>query len=140
MSADERLRRALDTIESAAREQRDRRELTERRLAETGAKAKAAFQKEVDSAVRYADHMAELNRRKKEAGGWATEKTLATKDNVMGFGIEEDEPKHHEPKFPQSNAHERTESTAAPAPRRGRHSRRDEEFDDEDFSNNTWLN
>src|SRR4051812_15342634 len=91
MSASERLRRALDTIETAAREQQERRGLTERRLAETEAKSGAAFKKEVDAAVKYADHMAELNKRKKEAGGWATEKTLSANDNVMGFSVEEED-------------------------------------------------
>ncbi|HTK65241.1 MAG TPA: hypothetical protein VL595_22825 [Pseudonocardia sp.] len=138
MSAAERLRRAQDAIESAAREQRDRRELTERRLAETETKARAAFQKEIDSAMRYADHLAELARRKDEAGGWATEKSRAAKDNVMGFSVEDDERAHQDPGLPPGAAPERTESTTAPAPRRGRHSRRDD-FDDEDFSNNNWL-
>jgi hypothetical protein len=130
VSAAERLHRALERIESAAREQRDRRELTERRLVETEAKAKAAFQKEIDSAMRYADHMAELNRRKHEAGGWATEKTLAPKDNVMGFDVGEDERPHQDPAFPHG-------PTDAPAARGGR--RRRDDFDDEDFSNNSWL-
>lgn len=135
MSADERLRRALDTIEGAAREQHERRALTERRLAETETKARAAFQKEIDSATRYADHMTELNRRKQEAGGWATEKTLSDKNNVMGFGPDEAE----RPPVASGVADERTESTAAPATRRGRHVRRDENFDDEDFSTTNWL-
>jgi hypothetical protein len=135
LSADERLRRALDTLDAAAREQRERRALTELRLAETETKARAAFQKEIDSAVKYADHMAELNRRKQEAGGWATEKTLSDKDNVMGFGPDEAE----RPPVATGNADGRTESTTAPATRRGRHVRRDENFDDEDFSNTNWL-
>lgn len=135
MSAQERLRRALDTIEAAAREQRDRRELTERRLAETETKARAAFQKEVDSAVRYADHMEELNKRKKEAGGWATGKTPSADDHVIGFVGDEDEQPHQDPSAPFPGTNERTRPTPA---RPGRDSRPDG-FDDEDFSNNSWL-
>ena len=135
MSADERLRRALDTLDSAAREQWERRALTERRLAETETKARAAFQKDIDSAMKYADHMAELNRREQEAGGSATEKTLSDKDNVKGFDLGETE----RPAVVLGSVDERTESAAEPAPRRGRHVRRDEDFDDEDFSITNWL-
>jgi hypothetical protein len=128
LSALERLRRAVEAIESAAREQHERRELTERDLVETEAKAKAAFRKEVDTAVRYAEHMEELARREREAGGWATGKTLSHKDNVMGIGMEEDA-------FPYAGATEQTESTGTPLPRRGRR----DDIDDEDFSRTNWL-
>ncbi|MFD2422312.1 hypothetical protein [Amycolatopsis pigmentata] len=134
MSAQERLRRAVEAIESAAREQHERRELTERKLIETEAKAKAAFRKEVDAAVRYAGHMEELARREKEAGGWATGKTLSDNENVMGFEVEED---HRPVEVPFAGAADRTESTAAPLPRRRR--RRDDVDDDEDFSTTNWL-
>jgi hypothetical protein len=132
VSAQERLRRAVEAIESAAREQRERRELTERKLIETEAKAKAAFRKEVDTAVRYAEHLEELARREKEAGGWATGKTLSDKDNVMGFGVEED---GRPVVFPSTGAADRTGSTAPP---RSRRARRDD-IDDEDFSSTNWL-
>lgn len=132
MSAQERLRRAVEAIESAAREQHERRELTERKLIETEARAKAAFRKEVDAALRYAEHLEELARREKEAGGWATGKTLSDKENVMGFEVEED---HRPVEFPFAGAADRTGSTAAPLPRRGRR----DEVDDEDFSSTNWL-
>lgn len=128
MSAQERFRRAVEVIESAAREQHERRELTERKLIETEAKAKAAFRKEVDAAVRYAEHMEELAKREREAGGWATGKALSDKENVMGFGAEEDA-------FPFAGAADDTESTPAPLPRRGRR----DDIDDEDFSDTNWL-
>lgn len=132
MSAQERLRRAVEAIESAAREQHERRELTERRLIEIEAKAKAAFRTEVAAAVRYAEHMEELARREKEAGGWATGKTLSDKDNVMGFPVDEDD---RPMAFPSAGAADRTESTAAPLPRRARR----DDIDDEDFSSTNWL-
>lgn len=137
MSPTERLRWALDTIDAAAREQRERHELTERRLAETEAKARAAFRKEIDVAMKYADHLAELTRRKKEAGGWATEKTLSAKDNVLGFGPEEADPADSQPMFGSSA--ESTESTTAPMLPPRRRARWEEHFDEEDFSNNSWL-
>lgn len=132
MSAQERLTRAVEAIESAAREQHERRELTERKLIETEARAKAAFRKEVGTAVRYAEHLEELARREKEAGGWATGKTLSGKENVMGFEVEED---NRPVGFPFAGAADRTESTAAPLPRRGRR----DDIDDEDFSGTNWL-
>lgn len=137
MSTNERLRLALDRLDSAAREQRERRALAERRLVETETKARAAFQKEIDAAMKYADHLAELNRRKQEAGGWATEKTLSDKNNVMGFGPDEapEEPAEAEP---SSAAIDHPGATAAsPAPH-GRHARRDD-VDDEDLSTTSWL-
>jgi hypothetical protein len=43
------------------------------------------------------------------------------------------------PESPVPNHSETTESVDPPSRRRGRHSRRDEDFDEDDFSNNSWL-
>jgi hypothetical protein len=95
MSVEDRLRRGREKLQAAAREQQDQRALRERHVAEAQQKSKAGFQKQMDTAMQYAKHMDELNKRQQAAKGWATEKTMTTKDHVMGFGAgtEEAEPK-----------------------------------------------
>jgi hypothetical protein len=164
MSVEDRLRQAMATVQAASREQEEQRVLRERHVAEAQARASAGFKQEISAAMRYAEHMDELNRRKKDAGGWATEKTLSEKNQVMGLGRQEDaepearpDPRRYgtvpagtdrgEPAKasvwgppaptppPQPEGTERT-----PAPRRpGRHARPAEAFDEDDFSQNTWM-
>ncbi|GAB3216362.1 hypothetical protein [Amycolatopsis cihanbeyliensis] len=153
----ERMRAALGEL---VREQADRSALRERQGEEIKAKSHEYMTKQVQAAERYVEHRRELGKRKEEAGGWATEKTLADKNNVMGFGPEE------EPEEPAASGYARFEAPAAaptgmwqepkppvepapPAPaspepsrpthRAGRHARDQGDFDDEDFSNNQWM-
>ena len=60
------------------------------------------------------------------------------RENTYQFGESEEPAYEPPPAAPPTipDATERTDRT--PAPRRGRHSRQDE-FDDDDFSNNSWL-
>ncbi|MTD56260.1 hypothetical protein [Amycolatopsis pithecellobii] len=133
MVSDE-IQRLKARMDGLVREQADRRAMLERQGEEIKAKSQEYMTKQVQAAERYVQHRRELGRREREAGGWGTEKTLADKSNVMGFGPEDDE----------GRATRATESIPSPPPEeraespRGRHSRR-EDFDEDDFSNNTWL-
>ncbi|RBM18432.1 hypothetical protein DI005_18800 [Prauserella sp. PE36] len=73
------------------REMSERRALRERRSAAAKQQAKETFQRQGQVADKTAKHLGELGRRQREAGGWATEKALADRDKVMGFGQVEDE-------------------------------------------------
>ncbi|QFU93924.1 hypothetical protein [Amycolatopsis sp. YIM 10] len=165
MSITDEVARMRERLEGLVREQADRRALRDRQAEEAKAKAQEYMSKQVQAAERYVDHRRELGRREKEAGGWATEKTLSDKSNVMGFGVEDEE---DGPGFtghavntapPVTRAEPQpaaawqappappvpepvavAEPAPAPAPRRaGRHARREESFDDDDFSNNSWM-
>lgn len=127
------------TMDGLVREQADRRALLERQGEEIKAKSQEYMTKQVQAAERYVQHRRELGRREREAGGWSTEKTLADKDPVLGFGpeSEESEPADYAAAETPVDTTERTERT--PSPRRGRHSR-DDEFDEDDYSNHNWLN
>ncbi|WP_242579142.1 hypothetical protein [Amycolatopsis sp. 195334CR] len=164
MSITDEVARMRERLEGLVREQADRRALRDRQAEEAKAKAQDYMSKQIQAAERYVDHRRELGRREKEAGGWATEKTLADKSNVMGFGVEDDEegpgftghPVNTAPPMtraePQQAGGWQAPPPAAPAPepvavaepapaprRAGRHARREESFDDDDFSNNSWM-
>jgi hypothetical protein len=113
----------------------------------------------------YVEHRRELGRREKEARGWVTEKTLSERSNVMALGPEDDEPvptatgytqfessvpgatrpepasaAWQEPSLPATPLPEPEATQPSPAARRrGRHARSDPGFDNDDFSNNSWL-
>ena len=89
---------ALDKAAKArARMDQVRREMSERRALRTRngqaarEKARESLLKQGPVAEQVAKHLGELGRRRKQAGGWATEKTERDKDFIMGFGGEEDE-------------------------------------------------
>jgi hypothetical protein len=129
------------------------------------AKAEEFMKKQVQAAERYVEHRRELGRREKEARGWATEKTLSERSDVMAFGPEEEDPAptatgyaQFESSVPSATRPEPAPAVwqeparaATPAPepeaaqpspaarRRGRHARDDSGFDDDDFSNNSWI-
>ncbi len=146
MSVEERLRVARSAMDAAAREQDEQRGLRDRHVAEAREEAKSGMQREMGAAQKYAEHMEELTKRQKSAGGWATEKTLADSSNrsVMAFGVE-DEEEAPAPAYPTSVSSPvpRPEPTPPPAappaaePRRGRHARQVD--DEDDFSSTSWL-
>ncbi|WP_158881209.1 hypothetical protein [Amycolatopsis anabasis] len=163
MSVQDRVAAMQAAMDGLVREQADRQALTDRKGEEIKAQSEEYMRKQVQAAERYVEHRRELGRRQKEAGGWATEKTLADKDHTIGFGFEDDDKPAEEftgyapPAYGDSPRTERaapppapaappvpeqaetTQSTPAPPPRRGRHSRREDNFDEDDFSNNSWL-
>ncbi len=144
MSVEDRLRVARSTMDAAAREQDEQRGLRDRHVAEAREDAKAGMQREMGAAQKYAEHMEELTKRQKGAGGWATEKTLTDSANrsVMAFGVEDEEAPA--PAYPTSVSSPVPRpdpappaAPPAPEPRRGRHARPVD--DEDDFSSTSWL-
>lgn len=171
--AEGRAAAAISRLGRISRELADRRALRERHAAAVKEQARDSLQKQGAVAERAAKHLGELTRRQRDAGGWATDKSLADKDTVMGFGPEEadqqtdefaryadyaaspapapqqhvrPEVQHSEPKperkYSRSVAPppdpEPVQPPPPPPPRRSRH-RVEDSFDDDDFSNNSWL-
>jgi hypothetical protein len=180
MSVEDRLAAARAGMAAAAREQREQVVLGEKHMAEGQEKAQEQVNKTAEITRRFMDHVNELTKRKKEAGGWLTEKSLSGGDHTMGLGIEDDDvpsptddfpdyakaylaspsmqaaespspPTSPIPQAPEepsgpgeptfAETTEPTRSVPPPPPRapRGRHAARDESFDDDDFSNNSWM-
>lgn len=146
MSVEERLRVARSTMDAAAREQDEQRGLRDRRLTEAREEAKAGMQRELGAAQKYAEHMEELTKRQKSAGGWATEKALTDNADrsVMAFGVEDEEgapapayPTSVSSPVPRPDPAPAPAAPPAPEPRRGRHARPVD--DDDDFSSTSWL-
>jgi hypothetical protein len=161
--AADRLAAARSAMESATREHQEQRGLRERHLEEAKTQARQSMERDAAVHGRYITHMQELNRRHKETGGWLTEKALADRSHTMEFGPEdEDKPrddfgKHIPPKppgpidapilerppaatppAPDTSAEPSPPTTPIPSPSRGRHARAGS-FDDDDFSNNSWM-
>lgn len=89
---------ALDKAAKArARMDQVRREMSERRALRTRngqaarEKSRESMLKQGPVAEQVAKHLGELGRRRKQAGGWATEKTERDKDYLMGFTGEDEE-------------------------------------------------
>jgi hypothetical protein len=166
MSITDKVERMRAELDGLVREQRDRQALQERQGAEIKAKAAEYMTKQVQAAERYVEHRRELGRREKEAGGWATEKTLSEKSTVMALGPDDDDPVRkptgyeqfqnvaptppraepaaptwQEPpaQAPPVPAPVAADTEQPPARRRGRHARSESGFDDDDFSNNSWM-
>ncbi|SFQ25935.1 hypothetical protein SAMN05421810_105389 [Amycolatopsis arida] len=180
--AEGRAAAAISRLSGITRELTDRRALRERNAEQARQQARENLVAQGRVAEKVAKHMGELGRRQRGAGGWATEKTRASRDNVMGFGPEEDERPADdiarlagtpaptgEPPAPSTPAPS-TPAPPSPVPppqaqpappppgrpaaeppaaerrldpepfrRRGRHARPEPAFDDDDFSNNSWM-
>ena len=158
--AADRLAAARSAMESATREHQEQRGLRERHLEEAKTQARQSMERDAAVHGRYVTHMQELNRRHKETGGWLTEKALADRSHTLELGPEEDEKprddfgKHLPPKppgpidapimegppppSPAPSPPTTPIPAQSPQPARGRHSRA-ESFDDDDFSNNSWM-
>jgi hypothetical protein len=94
MGAFDRAAAARAKMAQIQREMADRRALRDRNFQQRREQAQDAFKKQGAVMEQVAKHMGELGRRRKQAGGWATDKTEQDKDFVMGFGFEdEDQPK-----------------------------------------------
>jgi hypothetical protein len=164
MSITDKVERMRAELDGLVREQADRQALQERQSAEIKTKSEDYMKTQVQAAERYVEHRRELGRREKEAGGWATEKTLSERSNVMALGPEADAPASAATGYEQfQSSAPRPEPAAAgwqePAPSgppspepeivaepspaarsRGRHARSESSgFDDDDFSNNSWM-
>jgi hypothetical protein len=94
MGAFDRAAAARAKMAQVQREMADRRALRDRNFQQRREQAQDAFKKQGAVMEQVAKHMGELGRRRKQAGGWATDKTEQDKDFVMGFGFDdEDQPK-----------------------------------------------
>lgn len=156
MNTEERASAAIARLSQITTELNARRELRDRGAEAARAAARETVLKIGPVAEKVAEHLGELGRRQREAGGWATQKTLADKDHLYGFGPEEDEAEEHD-RFaaPATSAEEPGEDTigklaeadaapteprrdvpAAARPRRGPI----REAEDDDFSTvPSWL-
>src|SRR3982074_2074673 len=91
MSITDKVERMRAELDGLVREQADRQALHERQRAEAKAEAGEFMKRRGRAAERSVDHRRELGRREKEAGGWATEKTLSERSNVIALRPEDDE-------------------------------------------------
>jgi hypothetical protein len=104
MSALDKAARARARMDQTRREMSERRALRTRNGAAAREKARESLLKQGPVAEQVAKHLGELGRRRKQAGGWATEKTERDKDYIMGFeGDEEREGVYRPAQRPQAD-------------------------------------
>jgi hypothetical protein len=89
MSAQDKAAKARARMDQVRREMAERRALRARNGAAASARARKSLLAQGPVAEQVAKHLGELGRRRRQAGGWATEKTERDKDYVLGFGEEE---------------------------------------------------
>jgi hypothetical protein len=97
--SEERANAALARLSRISTEMAARRELRDRAADAARAASKESMLKIGPVAEKVAEHLGELGRRQREAGGWATNKTMADKENLLGFGPEEDTGEHPLPGY-----------------------------------------
>lgn len=83
--------RAKARMQQVRKEMSERRVLRARKLATAKQTAAENFQNQGQVAEQVSKHLNELNKRRKQAGGWGTEKVERDKDFVLGFGLEGEE-------------------------------------------------
>jgi hypothetical protein len=156
--SEERANAAIARLGQITTEMAARRELRDRAAEAARTAARESTLKIGPVAEKVAAHLAEMGRRQREAGGWATQKTLADKDNLLGFGPEEDEtgefagytPPPAAPPRPEGDPADQIgaladddhhpEPTPQPVASRGGRRRAPEPEDDDDFSaTSSWL-
>lgn len=91
MSAQDKAAKARARMDQVRREMSERRALRVRNGRAARDKARESLMKQGPVAEQVAKHLGELGRRRRQAGGWATEKTERDKNYVMGFGGEDEE-------------------------------------------------
>jgi hypothetical protein len=91
MSALDKAARARARMDQVRREMSERRALRTRNGAAARERARKSLLQQGPVADQVAKHLGELGRRRKQAGGWATEKTERDKDFIMGFAGEDEE-------------------------------------------------
>ncbi|HEX6357036.1 hypothetical protein [Actinophytocola sp.] len=92
MGAFDRAAAARAKMAQVQREMAERRSLRDRNFRQKREQALDAFKKQGPVMEQVAKHLGELGRRRKQAGGWATQKTEQDKDFVMGFGLADEDP------------------------------------------------
>ncbi|MGH3760662.1 hypothetical protein [Actinophytocola sp.] len=91
MSALDKAAKARARMDQVRREMAERRALRVRNGRTAREKARDSLLKQGPVAEQVAKHLGELGRRRRQAGGWATEKTERDKNYIMGFGGEDEE-------------------------------------------------
>jgi hypothetical protein len=91
MGAFDRAAAARAKMAQVQREMAERRALRDRNFQQRREQSLDAFKKQGAVMEQVAKHMGELGRRRKQAGGWATDKTERDKDFLMGFGFEDED-------------------------------------------------
>lgn len=92
MTASDKAAKARARMDQVRREMSERRALRTRNGRAAQERARDSLLKQGPVAEQVAKHLGELGRRRRQAGGWATEKTERDKDYILGFGGEEEEP------------------------------------------------
>jgi hypothetical protein len=160
MSASDKAARARARMEQVRREMSERRALRARNGRAAHDRAQEALRKQGPVMGQVVKHLGELGRRRRQAGGWATEKTERDKNYVMGFGGEEEQgeqfayrPAARRADVPPGGigALDDDEVAAEPpepeppvveppaAPRRPAHAAPDDEDDDDFSSRSSWM-
>jgi hypothetical protein len=114
-------------LERVAAELDARRELRERHTVAARAQAGESTRKIGPVVEQVAGRLADLGRRRREAGGWVTARTHAGDDDELAFEPEDGEPERAEPRRP------------VPAARRTRRPPSDQDMDDDEFTTLSWL-
>ncbi len=92
MSALDKAAKARARMDQVRREMSERRALRTRNGRAARERSRESLLKQGPVAEQVAKHLGELGRRRRQAGGWATEKTERDKDYILGFGGEDEEP------------------------------------------------
>ncbi|MGW4489648.1 hypothetical protein ACWEOE_38165 [Amycolatopsis sp. NPDC004368] len=116
----DRLAAARAAQDAAAREHQEQRALRDRRVTSATSDASESLHRMAATHGRYLTRVQDLQRRHRESGGWLTERTMTDRRQTIDLTPPADAPDEPTPPPP------------------GRPVRSDR-FDDQDFSNNTWL-
>ncbi|MGH3435191.1 MAG: hypothetical protein ACRDRN_01845 [Sciscionella sp.] len=148
---------ASDRVESMRREGAERRDLRGKRAEEAKGKARESFSNQGPKMEKYAGHVAELVRRQRAAGGWATTSVVDKDTPHYDFGPEVDAAGHEDwppqavtapsdangpadPGLMDDPLAEGARSASVLDASPGRRSARPAvEDDDDDFSSRDWL-
>lgn len=91
MAGQDSAMRAKARMQQVRKEMSERRLLRSRKAAKIKEQAADSFRGQAQVAEQVTKNLAELGKRRRQAGGWATENTERDKDYVLGFGIEGEE-------------------------------------------------
>ncbi len=121
-------------VTEIGRENADRMALIDRRSARQAEDAKSGNEKQMKHVSAVAVRLNERNRRIKDAGGWDVEADKDA-DAVFAFGQMDDDEEADQAAAPPAWAAHPKPSVQFP----GRHAKRDDGFDEDDFSSSNWL-
>jgi ABC-type dipeptide/oligopeptide/nickel transport system ATPase component len=91
MSGHDSAQRAKARMQQVRKEMSERRALRARKAAAIKQQSADSFRSQAQVAEQVTKNLAELGKRRRQAGGWGTEKVERDKDYVLGFGLEGEE-------------------------------------------------